>query len=110
MWERWEAIRFLEERADAHYSNGLSECTSEEMWERPTQWAVFGFTKSGGKRKRATRVFDNRSKVAQYLSDAGAGKYSVEERPGERVRCSGNFCGVADYCAQWKEFQQQEGE
>ena len=67
------------------------------MWRRKDSWAVIP---KG--RKRALRVFDNESDAVQFHQENGKDTF-IEHRKGESTRCSGNFCGVSEFCNQYKE-------
>lgn len=85
---------------------GDSNCTPEERWEKPTQYAV---TKKGN--KRASRLLETRDEAEQWAamnSKDGAPWerwFDIIERPGESVRCA-NYCAVSAFCAQWKAMQE----
>ena len=104
LWSYEERERFIKERIAKHSAcdfaleteSPLPECTPEEMWEKPSTWAV---KKIGG----------IRAKSVHYTKEeavAGAG-YVVEVREGERSRCA-NFCPVNHRCAQWRDYQNKE--
>jgi hypothetical protein len=98
--ERTEA--YVRERIEAHrmskvqddWGDELPPCTDDEKWVRETKFAV----KREG-RKTAIRVFDT-----QQEADDLAVKENgyVEVRKGEAIRCTGNFCGVAEWCSQYQ--------
>ena len=87
--------------AAAHFAaesnTDLPLCSSEDMWERPTTWAVI---KVGG--VRAKKVCYSESEAEAHLESAGKG-FEIQHRPGERVRC-GQYCQVKDFCGQWKDY------
>tara|TARA_S200002703_G_C3777934_1_gene239578 strand:- start:321 stop:1208 length:888 start_codon:yes stop_codon:yes gene_type:complete len=109
MWDEMDRIKYIhekmEEHRDAQYNYDLvgylPACLDEEMWKRGESWAV---KKKG--LKRAMRVFDNQGEAEVYAYDwerNNDGKIAiVEHRAGEAVRCSGNYCGVAEFCSQFK--------
>lgn len=76
----------------------LPFCTPEEMWEKPTVYAV--------RKKGNVRAKSLHQSEAEAISTAEAlGKdYEVEIRPGERTRCA-TFCAVNTYCQQWRDYQ-----
>lgn len=76
----------------------LPPCSSEEMWERPSTWAV-----KKPKNVRATAVF-YAEQEAQEKAEALGKEYAVEHRPGERVRCQ-NYCPVNNHCSQWADYR-----
>lgn len=68
-------------------------CTSSDMWEKPTTYAVM---KEGG--KRAKRVFESLDEANQFMSEL-KGDHFVDIRKGGRTRCE-SFCAVSQYCQQ----------
>lgn len=74
----------------------LPECTTEEMWEKPTIYAV---KKIGG--VRAKTLFGDMAKAEEELAKLNSKKveYEIEVREGERTRCE-KFCQVSQFCNQ----------
>jgi hypothetical protein len=79
----------------------LPDCTPEEMWEKPTVWAV---RKIGG--KRAHSIYDTAEKALSALAELGD-NYDIEIRPGERTRCE-NFCQVSTWCNQYQQYVKEQ--
>lgn len=106
LWSFKEREAFVFERISKHSAcefaieAGLSlpKCTTEEMWERPTVYAV---RKKGG--VRAKSLHSTEEEAAAAAERLGK-DYEIEVRPGERVRCA-NFCPVNTYCQQWRDYQ-----
>lgn len=82
---------------DLETGDELPPCTPNDMWEKPTTYAV---KKTGNVKARNVCATEEEAlaKVAEY----GKG-YDIEVRPGERTRCA-NFCSVNAYCSQYKEY------
>lgn len=80
----------------------LPECTAEDMWEKPTTYAV---KKAGG--VRAKRVFDSREEAYVFLKTVK--DHEIEVRPGGRTRCA-SFCNVSQFCSQYKQYLTTQGE
>lgn len=107
MWPLEKTGAYIRERIEMHrmakvaadWEDALPLCTNEERWMRETQYAV---RREG--RKTAIRVLDN-EEDAKKLAEQEKG--FVEVRPGEPIRCTGDFCGVAQWCDQFKKEQQQ---
>lgn len=85
----------------------LPECTSEEMWEKPTTYAV--------KQKNvyvAKRVLPSKEEAEAWLEenkDRFKNLY-IEKRPGARTRCE-QYCDAAPFCDQFKKWkEEQDGE
>ena len=106
MWDPEVGDQYLRAMVGAHSKSGLTECDSFERWERPTTWAVYGETKSGTRKKRALRVYDNIVEAQQHVFQLN-GYGVIEERPGESIRCQ-SYCPVSSKCSQWKEIQENQ--
>lgn len=106
VWAPEKAEAFIKERVDLHRDAiaraSLGEepplCSDADRWMREDQWAV---RKTGN--KRATKVFDNEGDARAFASTDT--KFIVEKRPGEPIRCTGNYCKVAPWCKQYAEWQ-----
>lgn len=102
MWDSVTAEAFVRSRLQLHteakFADAMEEplppCSAEERWFSETTYAV---KKEG--RKTAVRVFKT-IEEAQEL--AAKEKGYVETRAGESRRCTGNFCGVAEFCEQYR--------
>jgi len=82
-----------------HIGRELPECTAEDMWEKPTTYAV---KKSGG--VRAKRVFNSREEAEEFLITVK--DHEIEVRAGGRTRCA-SFCNVSQFCSQYQQYLQQ---
>ena len=80
----------------------LPLCTDEDRWIRDTSYAV---KKEG--RKTAIKLFDNEVEAA---ARAEFEKGYVEVRVGEAIRCTGNFCGVSQWCSQYQATTKEQGD
>jgi len=103
MWTNEETEKYIRERLNAHrdskvsadWNEELPPCNESERWSRDTQYAV----KREG-RKTAIRVLDSAEAAeAMALEEKGY----VEVRKGESVRCTGNYCGVNEWCSQYQQ-------
>ena len=109
LWPDTKRIDYIKERVAMHQdaqinydlAQAFPSCSDEERWKRGEAWAV---KKKG--LKRAMRVFDNQEEAEVYAYDwekINNGKIAVvEHRAGEYVRCNGDYCGVANFCSQFK--------
>ena len=103
MWTNEETEKYIRERLNAHrdskvsadWNEELPPCDESERWSRDTQYAV----KREG-RKTAIRVLDNAEAAAAMAIEE---KGYVEVRKGESVRCTGNYCGVNEWCSQYQQ-------
>jgi len=108
LWPFEKAELFIDERLKAHgeayfeseTDGQLPECSPEDMWEKPTTWAVI---KVGG--KRAKSVHSTQSDADAELATAGKG-YEIQVRPGERTRCT-NYCQVRQWCSQYQKYLEE---
>lgn len=91
-----DRIKLHQEARDAADLEGrLPNCTDVERWKRPAKYAVM---KKG--LKRAIKVFDDAREAGTYAQGMGTA-YTVVERHGEPIRCTGNYCQVAGKCEQF---------
>jgi hypothetical protein len=106
MWTFDRTEAFIKERVEMHRDSKVSAdwgdelplCSDEERWLRPTTYAV----KKDG-RKTAIRVFDTQDEADALLKEMSEkDKGFIEIRKGEAVRCTGNFCGVSQWCSQFQ--------
>jgi hypothetical protein len=119
LWDISEQKLFLEERVAAHRNaemqmdldQPLPECTDEERWCRENSWAVI---KSGG--KKAAKVYYDEGSAVADMQQRNAKKKPKDElyetvfRPGQSVRCSGNYCQVAKWCDQYARIKEEQGD
>lgn len=82
----------------------LPPCTPEEMWEKPTVYAV---KKIGG--VRAKTLFGELDRAEEELATLNAKKkeYEIEVREGERTRCE-KFCQVSQFCNQHQQYLKEK--
>jgi len=107
LWTSTVQEAFIRSRIDAHSAcefeletdGKLPDCTPEEMWERPTTYAI---KKTGN--VRAKSVHEAPEEAKRILKTLGS-DYSIEVRPGSRTRCE-SFCPVNTYCQQWRDYQE----
>lgn len=108
LWDHETREQFVRTRLNLHneanfaaVSGKMPECTSADMWEKPTTYAVM---KEGG--KRAKKVFAIKQEAEAFLAEQKGAHY-VETREGGRTRCE-SFCQVASFCDQWKNYRKEE--
>lgn len=107
LWTYDEQEAYIKHRISMHSAcefaletdEELPLCTPEEMWERPTVWAV---KKKGG--VRAKSLHEGQEEAQEALETLGK-DYEIEVRPGSRTRCE-SFCPVNQYCQQWRDYQE----
>jgi hypothetical protein len=106
MWDEKFADEYIAQRLDQHTEASfaveagepLAECSPEDMWEKPTTYAIM---KEGG--KRAKSVHKTLAEAEAVLTKG----YGIEIRPGGRTRCEG-YCQAAPFCDQWKKYQENK--
>lgn len=109
LWSYQDQEAFVKDRISKHSAcefsletgEDLPPCTPEEMWEKPTVWAI---KKIGG--ARAKSLHDDEEGAQKALEPLGK-DYEIEVRPGSRTRCE-SFCPVNTYCQQWRDYQESK--
>jgi hypothetical protein len=105
LWTMQEREAYIAKRISLHSAcefaietdGGLPDCTPEEMWEKPTVWAI---KKKGN--VRAKSLYESEVFATEALEQLGK-DYEIEVRQGERTRCA-NFCPVSQYCQQYRDY------
>lgn len=87
-----------------HAGGTVPECTAEEMWEKPTTYAVI---KEGAARAKSVHKTLAEAEAALREIKKPDG-YKVEVREGDRTRCS-SFCQVSTFCDQYKRYLETKG-
>tara|TARA_R110000822_G_scaffold65505_4_gene160291 strand:+ start:1173 stop:2027 length:855 start_codon:yes stop_codon:yes gene_type:complete len=99
MWSEQETLEYICDRIDLHKAAEieLPECTDEEMWARPTKYAVM---KEGN--IKAKRLLDSHADALEWAvtKKLTMKDHYIEERKGEKVRCE-NYCAAAAFCKQF---------
>lgn len=108
LWSPEDRETFVKQRLTLHneanfaaVSGLMPECTSEEMWEKKTTYAVM---KEGG--KRAKKVFEIKEDAAAFAGQQKDPHY-IEVREGGRTRCE-SFCQVAPFCKQYQTYLKEK--
>jgi len=104
VWGEGKRLEYIHNRIKEHQdaqqlydnSNKFAPCSDDERWKKEDSWAV---KKKGN--KRALRVFKTEEE-AKFFYEGQKNPSEIEHRAGEYTRCSGNYCGVADFCSQFK--------
>ena len=114
LWSMKDRIKYVNDRVTAHQDarqmfdleDELTPCSDKERWAKEDKWAVI---KKGN--KKAFRVFNNKQDAENLVYDLSdklaldvhKRNHDIEFRKGEYTRCKSNYCGVADFCQQYKE-------
>ena len=114
LWSIKDRIKYVNDRVTAHQDarqmfdleDELTPCSDKERWAKEDKWAVI---KKGN--KKAFRVFNNKQDAENLVYDLSdklaldvhKRNHDIEFRKGEYTRCKSNYCGVADFCQQYKE-------
>ena len=102
VWPDEKVESYLKDRIRMHLeaqtlSDGdLPLCTDEDMWSKPTTYAVM---KPG--RKTAVKVCVSMEDAVSILEPPEF----IVTRPGKRTRCEG-YCDVAPFCTQFKKYKE----
>jgi hypothetical protein len=54
-------------------------------------------------RKTALRVLPSLEDAEKYIEEGDLTGVSIEHSKGECMRCTGNYCNVAEFCKQYQE-------
>lgn len=109
LWDYEKQEEFIKKRIALHSEayfemdtdGNLPDCTPEEMWEKPTTYAV---KKDGG--VRAKSVHATHEEAVMALPPSG---YKIEVREGERTRCA-SYCQVSQFCNQYQNYLKEKHE
>lgn len=88
-----------------HADDDMPLCTAEEMWEKPTMYAV---RKDGN--VRAKSVHETREAAQEALDQIKPKKgevFLLEVREGERTRCK-SYCQVSQFCDQYQTYLKEK--
>jgi hypothetical protein len=107
IWPYQDREAFIKERISHHSAcefametdEELPPCTPEEMWEKPTTYAL---KKTGG--VRAIKVYETQEEAEKAFDPK---VHEIEVRLGSRTRCE-SFCPVNTYCQQWRDYQEKK--
>jgi len=115
LWSFEEREAFIAKRIYEHGSalfemetdGDLPDCTSEDMWEKKTSYAV---KKDGNVRAKSVHTTHEEATSAMEEAQASAkknDKFSIEVRQGERTRCK-SYCQVSQFCKQYQTYLSME--
>ena len=104
LWSEKEREDYIYDRIDVHQSAQMDYdlydkvplCSDGDQWAKPNQWAV----KEKGK-KRALKLWDSEEDANEHVASSDK-KLEIEFRKGDKTRCEGNYCNVAEFCEQFK--------
>jgi hypothetical protein len=104
LWSFEDREEFVRRRLTLHneanfaaVSGFMPECTPEEMWEKPTTYAIM---KAGG--VRAKKVCNTLSEAENFVVTKYP-DHHIETREGGRTRCE-SFCQAAPFCKQYQSY------
>jgi len=111
LWSPEEREQFIQSRLTDHSSamfeadteGALPECSSDDMWEKPSTWAI---KKEGGVRAKSVHSSEEEANAALAEAEKSAKKnekFAIETRPGERTRCR-SYCQVSKFCSQYQTY------
>ena len=104
LWPMDEREQYIRDRVSLHSAayfemetnSELPLCSEEDMWGKPTSYAVI---KVGGVRAKSVH---KTLEEAQHALNQLKG-YNLEVRQGERTRCA-KYCQVSEFCTQYKQY------
>ena len=96
LWPIEQTRVYIRDRLRIHFAGETPDCTDQERWAKPGEWAVM---KEG--RKSAVRLLESYPEAAAYITSKGlkSPPHSIVERPGEYTRCM-RYCPVRKFCPQ----------
>lgn len=109
LWPFEKREQYVKERLE-HHNDGFfaagtgakyPECTSAEMWEKQTVYAI---KKKGA--ARAKHLYGDKQEAYGLLEDLGDA-FEIEVREGERTRCE-KYCPVSTFCDQFKQYKESK--
>ena len=95
IWPLEVTEAFVRSRLDVHQMQEPPGCSDEEIWAKPSKWAVM---QRG--RKTAVRLLDSNEEAEAYIARERIVGASVQYRPGVATRCE-SYCAVSKWCQQW---------
>ena len=106
LWPIEQREAYIRERISMHrdskvqddWDEDLPLCTDDERWIRDEVFAVMREGKKRAFKRCATQ--EEAESVLKQIPEKD--KPYIERRPGEAVRCTGDFCGVARWCSQYQ--------
>jgi hypothetical protein len=108
LWSFEDREMFVKQRLTLHneanfaaVSGMMPECTPEEMWEKPTTYAIM---KAGG--VRAKKVCNTLSEAENFVVTKYP-DHHIETREGGRTRCE-SFCQAAPFCKQYQTYLKEK--
>ena len=108
LWSFEDREEFVRRRLTLHneanfaaVSGFMPECTPEEMWEKPTTYAIM---KAGG--VRAKKVCNTLSEAENFVVTKYP-DHHIETREGGRTRCE-SFCQAAPFCKQYQTYLKEK--
>ena len=103
LWSFEEREQYIRNRIGLHNEaffemetdGELAPCTSDDMWEKESTFAI---KKIGGVRAKSVHTTKEEAELLLPAKD-----YFIEVRQGERTRCQ-NFCQVSEHCNQYQQY------
>lgn len=116
LWDSERTLDYIRGRIEVHqeskvaadFKEQLPLCSAEDRWMSET---IFAVMRDG--RKTAIRVVKDEAEakqIAQEETMKGKGEAYVDTRIGEPKRCTGDYCGVAQWCSQYQSEIANKGE
>ena len=97
IWDSARVATFINKAISDLSAEVPRECTPEEQWAKPTQYAV-----QDPKKKRALRVLDSFEDAEKWMkAQPDSAKLNIAQRLGSKARCEG-YCPVSKHCEQYK--------
>lgn len=113
LWDDDKCNAYVQERCDMHFGDLVHDCTDEDMWTQPVKWEAL---KKGN--KSPTKLFDTmedgldwlKNGVHPKLKNSQFSDWVIKKREAVRTRCEENYCGVNQFCDQYKDYLKSKEE
>jgi hypothetical protein len=99
LWPKQEQEDYIRERIAIHTQEETAPCTAEETWDRPSWQHQMLPAKNSKTGKGRTKNYNDLGKAMAAAKERGG---TIVAQEGTPIRCTGDWCGVAAFCPQFK--------
>lgn len=98
LWSVEDTEHYLKSRITIHTQPETAPCTDEERWDDPSWRHEMPPAKSSRTGKGRQKNYTDLNEALAAAAEKGGTVVPVDRNP---TRCTGNWCGVADFCPQF---------